>query len=237
MYVLDEPSIGLHQRDNDRLLGTLTPCATSATRDRGRARRGRDPRRRPHRRHRPGAGRARRRVVARDAEDDPGKARLADRGQFLRASAHRGARRSRPDPKRALKPAAARAATTSRHVDLERPAGLFTCVTGVSGSGQIDADQRHALPPLPPPVHGARAAGAAGKRSPGLEHCSTRWSTSTSRHRPHAALQPGHLHRPVHADPRAVRRRCPERARGYEPGRFSFNVKRAAAARPARATA
>jgi excinuclease ABC subunit A len=32
MYVLDEPSIGLHQRDNDRLLGTLTACATSATR-------------------------------------------------------------------------------------------------------------------------------------------------------------------------------------------------------------
>jgi excinuclease UvrABC ATPase subunit len=31
MYVLDEPSIGLHQRDNERLLGTLTACATSAT--------------------------------------------------------------------------------------------------------------------------------------------------------------------------------------------------------------
>ena len=31
MYVLDEPSIGLHQRDNDRLIGTLFTCATSAT--------------------------------------------------------------------------------------------------------------------------------------------------------------------------------------------------------------
>ena len=31
MYVLDEPSIGLHQRDNDRLLETLNGCATSAT--------------------------------------------------------------------------------------------------------------------------------------------------------------------------------------------------------------
>jgi excinuclease UvrABC ATPase subunit len=31
MYVLDEPSIGLHQRDNDRLIGTLRTCATSAT--------------------------------------------------------------------------------------------------------------------------------------------------------------------------------------------------------------
>jgi excinuclease UvrABC ATPase subunit len=32
MYVLDEPSIGLHQRDNARLLATLATCATSATR-------------------------------------------------------------------------------------------------------------------------------------------------------------------------------------------------------------
>ena len=38
--------------------------------------------------------------------------------------------------------------------------------------------------------------------------------------------QPGHLHRPVHADPRAVRARCQAaRERGYGPGRFSFNVK------------
>jgi excinuclease ABC subunit A len=43
--------------------------------------------------------------------------------------------------------------------------------------------------------------------------------------RPHAALQSGHLHRPVHADPRAVRRTQEARTRGYQPGRFSFNVK------------
>ena len=56
MYVLDEPSIGLHQRDNDRLIGTLQPPARHRQqRDRGRARRGHDPRRRPRRRH--GAGR------------------------------------------------------------------------------------------------------------------------------------------------------------------------------------
>ena len=53
MYVLDEPSIGLHQRDNERLLGTLTHLRDLGnTRDRRRARRGRDPRRRPRRRHR-----------------------------------------------------------------------------------------------------------------------------------------------------------------------------------------
>jgi hypothetical protein len=54
LYVLDEPSIGLHQRDNDRLLDDpRRGCATSGnTADRGRARRGHHPRRRLGRRHR-----------------------------------------------------------------------------------------------------------------------------------------------------------------------------------------
>ena len=55
MYVLDEPSIGLHQRDNDRLIATLQHLRDLGnTRARRRARRGRDPRRRLRRRHGPG---------------------------------------------------------------------------------------------------------------------------------------------------------------------------------------
>ena len=71
LYVLDEPSIGLHQRDNARLLETLQAAARPRQyRDRGRARRGRHPHRRLRARHRPrrrhpwrphrGAGHARR---------------------------------------------------------------------------------------------------------------------------------------------------------------------------------
>ncbi len=61
MYVLDEPSIGLHQRDNDRLLDDAqAPARPGQQRDRRRARHRRDPFRRPRRRHGPGRGRARR---------------------------------------------------------------------------------------------------------------------------------------------------------------------------------
>ena len=77
MYVLDEPSIGLHQRDNDRLIETLqAPARHRQQRAGGRARRGRDPHRRLHRRH----GRGRRRARRRDhrpghAEGHPAKTR------------------------------------------------------------------------------------------------------------------------------------------------------------------
>ena len=98
----------------------------------------------------------------------------------------------------------------------------FTCVTGVSGSGKSTlvndtlyaAVARHSPRP--------RRTGAA-RRDRRLWSISTRSSTSTRAHRPHAAQQPGHLHRPVHADPRADGRDL-RRERGYGPGRFSFNV-------------
>ena len=62
LYILDEPSIGLHQRDNDQLLATLrAPARPGQHADRRRARRGHDARSRLHRGHRPGRGRARRR--------------------------------------------------------------------------------------------------------------------------------------------------------------------------------
>ena len=60
-YVLDEPTIGLHSRDNAILLGALQePGRQGQHAGRRRARRGDDPRRRPHHRHRPGRGQARR---------------------------------------------------------------------------------------------------------------------------------------------------------------------------------
>ena len=61
LYVLDEPTIGLHQRDNHRLIETLVRLQEPGQHaDRGRARRGHHPHRRLGGRHRPGRGRARR---------------------------------------------------------------------------------------------------------------------------------------------------------------------------------
>ena len=63
LYVLDEPSIGLHQRDNHRLIETLVRLQEAGQHaDRRRARRRHDPHRRLGGRHRPGRGRARRRA-------------------------------------------------------------------------------------------------------------------------------------------------------------------------------
>ena len=60
LYILDEPSIGLHQRDNDRLLDAGAPARPGQHRARGRARRGHDPDGRLRRRPGPGRGAARR---------------------------------------------------------------------------------------------------------------------------------------------------------------------------------
>ena len=92
LYVLDEPSIGLHQRDNARLLETLqAPARPRQHRDRGRARRGRHPHRRPRARHRPRRRHPRRRDHRRRARstDLIGNAELAHRQISLRRAGDR----------------------------------------------------------------------------------------------------------------------------------------------------
>jgi excinuclease ABC subunit A len=137
MYILDEPSIGLHQRDNQRLLDTLVNL-----RDLGNT------------------------VIVVEHDEDairqadyvvdlgPGagvhggkswrKARPRSRrhpdsitGQYLSGRAHRdsGAKRHAPDPKRMLRVSGA-TANNLKKVTAEFPLGLMTCVTGVSGSGK-----------------------------------------------------------------------------------------------------
>ena len=177
MYVLDEPSIGLHQRDNERLIGTLRHLrdlgnsvlvvehdedmirAADHVVDMG-----------------PGAGVHGGRVMAQGTPAEVrGQRRIADRPL---PGAARCASRCRPAPRRRRRRRAdacassARAATTCRTSTVDIPVGRLTCVTGVSGSGKSTLDQRH-------PVRGGGARCTAATPSRRRTSASRAWRPST----------------------------------------------------------
>ena len=112
-----------------------------------------------------------------------------------------------------------------RDIDVHVPLGVLTCVTGVSGSGKSSLVNDMLYKAVANRLHRARQRPGRAPRDR-----RPRPARQDHRHRPvadraHAALEPGHLHRPVRRDPRPVREDPEARARGYKPGRFSFNVK------------
>ena len=155
-----------------------------------------------------------------------------------RASARSPCPRRRRKPRGGCSRPRARASTTSRTSTSRFPLGVFTCVTGVSRLGQEHAGQRH-------PLQGAGQTPAPRRQAaPGAHdaHRRARAARQGHRHRPvadrpHAALQPGHLHRRLHAHPRAVRAAARGARRAATSPAASASTSRAAAARPARATA
>ena len=172
LYILDEPSIGLHQRDNRRLLDTLQAAARPRQHGaRGRARRGDDPRRRLRARPGPGRRRARRpHRRARHARGDHGQSRVAHRPVPLGRAAHPGAGRPAAgqrqfitihDPREHNLQDMARA-HPARHLHLrDRRVGL----------GQVDARQRHPVPRAgPDALPRAGPARARTTRIEGAQH-------------------------------------------------------------------
>jgi excinuclease ABC subunit A len=227
MYILDEPSIGLHQRDNARLLATLTRL-----RDLGNtvivvehdeeAIRSAD--------HvvdiGPGAGVHGGRIMfsgtPQDLQADPHSVT----GQYLSGQRAIAIPRQRTpaDPDRVVRIVGARG-NNLKNVTLEVPAGLFVCVTGVSGSGKstLINDTLHRLAARE--FYGSTAQPAAYENVENLglfdKVVDIDQSPIGRTPRSNPATYTG-LFTPIR-DLFAGTQEA--RARGYKPGRFSFNVK------------
>jgi len=227
MYVLDEPSIGLHQRDNERLLHTLTYL-----RDLGNtvivvehdedAIRSAD--------HvvdiGPGAGVHGGTVVAQGTAEDIAANPASLTGKYL-SGVERieiPSERTPRDAKKQIKLFGA-SGNNLKDVSLEVPAGLFTCVTGVSGSGKSTLINDTLYPLAANALNGASHAVAPHKKVTGLKHFDKVVDIDQSpigrTPRSNPATYTG-LFTPI----RELFAQVPEaRSRGYNPGRFSFNVK------------
>ena len=228
MYVLDEPSIGLHQRDNERLLGTLihlrdlgnTVIVVEHDED---AIRAAD--------HvidiGPGAGVHGGEVVA----EGPLEAIMAVpeslTGQYMSGKRKIEVPKKRvpANPEKVLKLTGARG-NNLKDVTLTLPVGLFTCITGVSGSGKSTLINDTLFPIAQRQLNGATIAEPAPYRDiQGLEHFDKVIDIDQSpigrTPRSNPATYTG-----VFTPVRELFAGVPEsRARGYTPGRFSFNVR------------
>ncbi len=226
LYILDEPSIGLHQRDNTRLLATLkrlrnlgntvlvvehdeeTMFAADQIVDMG-----------------PGAGESGGYVVAQGTAEEIMQIPESITGQYLsgRMKIDIPQDRRKPDG-RFLSVFGARE-NNLKQVDVHIPLGLMTCITGVSGSGKSSLVNGILLKKLAADLNGARRFAGAFDRVTGLEHLDKVIAIDqspigrTPRSNPATYTGVFDLIRELFASTQDAR------ARGYKNGRFSFNVK------------
>lgn len=227
MYVLDEPSIGLHQRDNDRLIATLKHLRDlgnsvlvvehdeDAIRtadyivDMG-----------------IGAGTNGGEVIAAGTLPDILKNKRSLTAQYLNGTLQIEVPEKRTpfDPERVLEIKGA-TGNNLKHVDMDVPVGLFTCVTGVSGSGKSTLVNDTLFPAAARHLYNSQTEPAPHDEIIGLEHFDKVISVDqapigrTPRSNP--ATYTG-LFTPI----RELFATVPAaKERGYNAGRFSFNVK------------
>ncbi|MDZ7640445.1 MAG: excinuclease ABC subunit UvrA [Desulfurivibrio sp.] len=228
LYILDEPSIGLHQRDNQRLLNTLlklrnlgntvivvehdeeTIRAADHVLDMG-----------------PGAGVHGGEVVYNGEVAGLLAEERSQTGGYLsgRLAIEVPTRRRRPGKKSDWLRIKGAVANNLQKIDAALPLGLFTCVTGVSGSGKSTLVIETLYKALARQLHQARETPAEHQRIDGLEQLDKVIDIDQSpigrTPRSNPATYTGVL-TPV----RELFARLPEaRTRGYKPGRFSFNLK------------
>jgi excinuclease ABC subunit A len=227
LYILDEPSIGLHQRDNARLLDTLgqlrdrgntvivvehddeTMRAADYLLDLG-----------------PGAGKHGGIVVAQGTVDEVTRNAGSLTGRYLSGELKIPIPSSRrpADPKKAIRVAGAREHNL-RNLDVDIPLGVFVSITGVSGSGKSTLIEDILHRSLARHFYRARVIPGAHKSISGLEHIDKVIDIDQSpigrTPRSNPATYTG-LFTPI----RDLFAEMPEaKIRGYGPGRFSFNVK------------
>ncbi|KNZ68435.1 excinuclease ABC subunit A [Thermincola ferriacetica] len=226
LYILDEPSIGLHQRDNERLINTLkrlrdlgntlivvehdedTMYAADYIIDIG-----------------PGAGANGGEVVAAGPIDEIKKSDKSITGQYL------SGRKKIPVPLFRRKPNGKwleiRGASEHnlKNIDVRIPLGVFNCVTGVSGSGKSTLVNEILYKRLALELHGSKTKPGAHRDIKGLEHLDKVIDIDQSpigrTPRSNPATYTG-----VFDGIRELFSQTPEaKTRGYKPGRFSFNVR------------
>lgn len=225
MYVLDEPSIGLHQRDNDRLLHTLIKLRDlgntvivvehdeDAIRmadyvlDIG-----------------PKAGVHGGMVVGSGTVDDIIKSKLSLTGEYLSGKKEIAIPKRKPKGDKFITIEGAKG-NNLNNVSVDIPLGLMTCVTGVSGSGKSTLINDTLYAEVAAKLNNAATVAAPHKSIKGLEQLDKIVDINQSpigrTPRSNPATYTG-LFTPL----RELFAQVPEaRSRGYTPGRFSFNVK------------
>ena len=226
LYVLDEPSIGLHQRDNARLIGTLqslrdlgntilvvehdedTIRAADFLVDMG-----------------PGAGRHGGEIVAMGTAKDIMAYPDSLTGQYLSGKACIEVPAKRRAPADRWLTVAGATEHNLQTVDAKVPVGLFTCITGVSGSGKSTLTIDTLYRALARHMHGSKEPVGSHQRIEGLDHFDKVIDIDQSpigrTPRSNPATYTG-----LFTDIRDLFANVPEaRMRGYKAGRFSFNVK------------
>ncbi len=226
LYILDEPSIGLHHRDNQRLIETLTTLrdvgntvlvvehdkdtilAADYVVDLG-----------------PGAGEHGGEVVATGTPDEIIKAKESITGKYLSGEKCIPVPESRRQAQEQKIKLIGAAGNNLKKVDLEIPLGIFVAITGVSGSGKSTLVNETLYPILQRHLHNAKKTPLPYERIVGLKNIDKVIDIDQS---------------PIGRTPRSnpatytgvfthIRNLFAElseaKIRGYKPGRFSFNVK------------
>ena len=224
-YILDEPSIGLHQRDNDKLLATLkhlrdlgntlivvehdedTMFAADHIIDIG-----------------PGAGEHGGKLVAQGTAEEIMKVEESITGAYLSGRVKIPVPEKRAEPNGWIKVVGA-AENNLKNIDVEFPLGVMTCVTGVSGSGKSSLVNEILYKSMARKLNHARVIPGKHTRIEGLEQLDKVIAIDqspigrTPRSNPATYTGVFDLIRDLFASTSDAK------AKGYKKGRFSFNVK------------